>query len=213
MSKGMRLAIFLLVAMLCAGGSAMAACGTGAVLYQDDFAKLDPAWNLAGTGRHVTQGKNAVVISSNAGGSDTVLYQAGSYTDYEVCVQVQMNFGTGDASGQIGGLVFWALDYSNYYVLEYAQNGTYSVSRLHRKRWLRPVSWRKSDAIKTGPNQVNELRAVVKGNQGTVYVNGTKLIDFTGQPPGSSQVGLHSESPAKGSAVFQFATFRVLKPS
>jgi len=149
------------------------------------------------------------VITSVAGGRDTMLYQAGLYTDYEVCVQAEMKFGTGDASGQIGGVVFWAKDYSNYYVLEYAADGTYSVSRLRRKHWLTPVSWRKSDAVKTGPNQVNELRAVVNGNHCTVYVNGTKLIDLVGQPPGASQVGLHAQAPAHGSAAFQFATFRV----
>jgi hypothetical protein len=53
------------------------------------------------------------------------------------------------------GLIFWAKDYNDYYALITSANGWITVQRWTSGRWLTPVAWRESDAIKKGEGAEN----------------------------------------------------------
>ncbi len=82
-----------------------------------------------------------------------------------------------------GGLAFWASDYSNFYAAGIFPNGTFSVSRRVNNNLARIVQRTASDAIKKGVGAVNGLQVVLNGANASLYINGTKVIDFRGQPP------------------------------
>lgn len=213
MSRHATIVAAVLVAMLWAVGNGLA-CGSGQVLFKDDFAILDPSWG-ASTGPNLSLAGGALTLQANPGYAYNIQSQSGLYTDYEVCVQAVLTATQGPEGSVIGGAVFWAVDLNNYYVLQIDPlTQTFSVWRLQNSRWLTPVSWRSSVAIKKGLNQVNELRVDVKGGVATVYINGQQVVTFNGVPPqGGSLVGLHVEAPANGVAKWQFKEFRVLQPS
>jgi hypothetical protein len=55
----------------------------------------------------------------------------------------------------------------------------------------------KFDAIKQGPDVVNEIEVQIKGNSGTLFINGVKAQDFKGNvPSGVSTVGMIGASEA-----------------
>ena len=75
-----------------------------------------------------------------------------------------------------------------------------------------PPPGRKSDAIKQGLGQTNELRLVTQGNVATFYINDQQVTAIHGFPPtGGSLLGLHAESGAS-SYTWQFSEFKVTKP-
>ena len=66
-----------------------------------------------------------------------------------------------------------------------------------------------STMINTAPSAVNELQVLTKGNSGAYYVNGTKLSEFKGQPPGKSLVGLIAQSGPEQVLRWTFVDFTV----
>ncbi|HSE83223.1 MAG TPA: hypothetical protein VLB01_01585, partial [Thermodesulfobacteriota bacterium] len=117
-----------------------------------------------------------------------------------------------EPAGASAGLLFWAKDYGEYYYA-YLINGGLTVARWIGGRWLYPVSLRENAAIKKGLGETNQLRLVTKGAQATLFVNGTEIVSFKGQPPqGGSLVGLRGESSANSPAVWEFSGLKITKP-
>ena len=112
------------------------------------------------------------------------------------------------------GLVFWAKDYNDYYVLVLTPAGSIEVQRYVGKRWLQPVAWRQIDNARKGENVENILRVVTKGNTAIAYVNGKEIISFTGEPPeGGSLIGFKGSSGPKGVNAAAFANLKVIGAS
>ena len=57
-----------------------------------------------------------------------------------------------------GGVIFWALDYNNYYVAGLYVDGTYDVYRKIDRSWKQIVPRTKADAIHMGVNAVNRMK-------------------------------------------------------
>jgi hypothetical protein len=116
----------------------------------------------------------------------------------------------GDAD-QLGGVIFWALDLSNYYAAFIQPDGNFTVVRFVQGKVLVPVSERVRDEVKKGAGQVNALRVVTSGNVATIYINDKQLTSFKGFPPdGGSRIGVHGESGANPST-WTFSDFSVRK--
>jgi hypothetical protein len=99
----------------------------------------------------------------------------------------------------VGGLVFWSGPSGSVgsYCLTVTPGGAFAVRRMVSTAG--PLSQQFADiipntpaaAINTGLGQLNKLELVLKGNTGTVYINGTKVGAFTGTPPSNgSYIGL-----------------------
>src|SRR5208283_4597123 len=92
-----------------------------------------------------------------------------------------------------GGVIFWALDYDNYYVAGLYADGTYDVYRKIDRGWRRILPRAKADAIRMGVNAVNRMKIAFNNisHLATLFINDTKVVEFEGQPPpAGGSVGL-----------------------
>ncbi len=91
-------------------------------------------------------------------------------------VRVNVSIAKSDNTSYSGGLVFWAIDYEDYYYLLVSGDGWFAVKHWTNSRVLDPVPWRQSAALKKGVGVSNQLRLVTKGNQATVYINDAEAV-------------------------------------
>ena len=65
-------------------------------------------------------------------------------------------------------------------------------------------------ALHAGDGATNQLRVVTKGSLASLYVNGEKFKDISGQPPEKGQeIGLIAYSPKKGPATYAFDNVKI----
>lgn len=160
------------------------------VLFADRFQTLDPAWGAADDQLRVE--RNGLIVESIADRAYTPLYRGNFFGDCDIRVKVsEVNGGLDKPAG----IAFWAEDYGSYYVAQIRSDGRFGVWRYHAEAWQVAVEPKVVDAVKPGLNEENELRVVTRGTTATVYVNGTRVASFAGDPPpGGGIVGLHAES-------------------
>lgn len=179
---------------------------TGEILYEDKFTNLDPSWGMPGERLSVEDGKLTLKPAPDT--TQSVLNQANVFTDADISVDIILP--AGDVSVP-GGLIFWAKDLRNFYCLCIDAAGYFKISRYVTDRWLQPVGWIESEAIKKGIGQVNKLRVVTKSHQATAYINDQRVATFTGQPPqGGGCVGVSGGSPENAQNTWQFTDLQVM---
>jgi tetratricopeptide (TPR) repeat protein len=181
------------------------------MLFQEDFATLDPAWGAPSSNISVQDGK--LTLQPELNNSFTALNQAHLFEDMDARVKIRV--AKSDNPNYGGGLVFWAADYKDYYYLLVTGDGWFGVKRWTNGRVLDPVPWRQKSALKKGIGEWNQLRVVTKGKQATVYINDTEVVTLKGQPPkGGGFIGLTGNSPpdVQNKTVWEFSELRVMKP-
>jgi Domain of Unknown Function (DUF1080) len=204
----------LMAAALALGGELAAteatACGNGKVIFEDKFETLDPSWGNASNRKNVENG--ALVLKPESGRSVWAISESDYYSDAAICVDATVTNGTPEFAYH--SIVFWFQDSSNFYELGVWPNGKIDVERWRNGKILYPVSNTEVPALKKGLGQTNSLEVETKGNMATVYVNGTKIVEFKGTPPeGGGKVGLDSVSPQTGDrTVVRFTNFVVAEP-
>ena len=197
--------VALVVPMLLAASSNVWACKGKKVLFEDNFATLDPSWGEPSKFENVKGGK--LIVQTDVNKTRRLLKKAYLFEDMDACVKVRL--AKSDDPNQPGGLIFWGKDISSHYVLMVKADGRFQVGR-YLGRWLDAVSWRDEAAVKKGMGQVNELRVVTKGNQATAYINDKEVVSFKGQPPeGGSAVGASGQSSEKSEAVWEFSDLKI----
>jgi glucose/mannose transport system substrate-binding protein len=178
----------------------------GDILYEDDFTNLDPSWGTPGDILSVKDGK--LILKPALNTTQSVLNQSNVFDDADIQLEVTLAEGDPVVSG---GLIFWAKDYTNFYCLGIDANGSYKISHFVTDRWLTPVGWTESDAVKKGAGQANKLRVVTKGRQATAFINDQQVITINGQPPqGGGCVGVSGGSAQELQNTWQFASLRVI---
>jgi hypothetical protein len=197
--------IVLLVIMVCW----LNPCLGATVLFEDKFTAMDSGWGVPSNTVSVKDGK--LIFSPEAGSSSITINQS-FFLPNDLDASVTMNFqkiGSENASG----LLFWVKSPGEYYAFVISPKGVFAVYRSVADRYLWPVNWQPSEAIKKGEGVDNVLRVVTKGAQGTVYINGQQVATFSGQPPaGGSQFGLLGSSGEKAQNVVAFSNLKVLQP-
>ncbi|MBL9094419.1 MAG: hypothetical protein JNL96_24570 [Planctomycetaceae bacterium] len=197
------------VAGVCLASSvAFAEEKVGETLFKEDFAVLDPGWGAA-SDRQRVEG-NRLILSPMSNSSYRTLYQGDVYSDIDARAEVALAQGP---ESNPGGLIFWAADGEHYYVAVVTGDGRFGVMRMVGGRWLYPVQFQKSEALKTGLNAVNEVRIVTHGNTATMYGNGKELVAFTGHPTTSENlIGFFADSSA-GENTWSFGKLLIRKPA
>jgi hypothetical protein len=191
--------------VLSAGTGAAVACQGSTTLFEDDFSFADPAWGgYAGT---VIEG-GSLTINIDPDSWYALENQAGFYNDFDLCHDlVQRN---NDPTQAFGSILFWGIDYDNFYSFDVATNGFIRVSRLQNGRWLTPVAWTETTGLVHPGILTNQQRVVVQGNVATAFVNGTQVAKFRGQPPdGGGLIGVFGWSPPGSPASYEFSKFVV----
>lgn len=198
-----------LACFLASGGAAMAACkATPESLFEDQFDKLDDAWGNF-ENYDVEDGK--LVIHPPAGYNTSTINNSSLYDEVDTCVE--MSAETPVQEGSCGSIIFWAVDYDNYYSFQVSTEGQASFWRRQRGRWLSQVSWRDAPGVEKGATVINELRVITSGKTAKLYVNGQLFKEVKGQPPkDGSLIGLLACSPNEASARITFDNLVVNAP-
>lgn len=186
--------------------SAMAACEvTDSTAFSDKFDVLDPTWGEYENYK-VEDGK--LVIKPPAGYNTSTINTASLYDDIDVCADMTalepVNKGT------CGSIIFWAVDYDNYYSFQVSTEGEASFWRRQRGRWLSQAAWQPADGYNKDAGAVNQLEVTTEGNKAKLYINGKLFKEVKGAPPKEGQqVGLLACSPNDQSARVGFDNFVV----
>lgn len=194
------------VISLIASSQILLACEGSSVLFEDDFSSADPSW---GNYSDLKIGNGVLTILINPDAGYPLQNQSGFFDgNYDICVDaVQKNT---DPTNAWAGILFWGVDYENYYIMDVSTNGYVNVSRKQKGRWLNPVNWVQTDGVVRRGTAANQLRLVVKGNQATGFVNGKEVFSFKGQPPsGGGLIGIYGSAPKETAASYDFDNFKV----
>jgi hypothetical protein len=202
----------LAVAMALSVGSTEAAlaCQGTEVLFEESFATLEPTWGNADDAFFLEDGQLTIMPGYDEYYS--ALNTMGTYGDIDLCFNLEAI--KADPEGNsFAGLIFWAIDYDNYYYIVVTAEQSIGVFRRQRGRVLPQLRWATFDALKPGNGVVNELRVVTIGNAATIYVNGAEYGTIKGQPPSDGQqIGVRATSPRNDRAVWGFDDFRITAP-
>lgn len=178
------------------------------VLLEDDFSSLDPSLKNEGI---VSIADNVLSIKLTKGHWWDPIYSAMLFEDADISAKVRLPDPTAEM-GAAAGIVFWALNGDDFYLLQFSDSGTCSVARATPEGWTYPMSWRNTEALKIDPEEWNDLRIVTVGRRATVYLNGEKLGTFKGRPPaGGGVVGFYASAGTED-AQADFSALKVTEP-
>jgi hypothetical protein len=185
-------------------------CLAAKVLFEDKFANLDPSWGAPSAILNAKDGKLMITPEKNT--TQTIINQANVFPN-DAETSYSMTFVKAPAPTWGSGLVFWALDYNQYYAVLINANGWFAVQHHIANRYLLPVAWQQSDIIKKGEGAVNQVTVVTKGNKATISINGKEVVSVSGQPPqGGSLIGFKVASGPEGSNTVAFSDLKVTQP-
>jgi hypothetical protein len=205
--KGKLTALVMAMAMIFLAVSAGLAAK---VLFEDKFTTLDPSWGAPGAVISAKDGKLTITADKNT--AQAHLNQANILPN-DMEANYTVAFVKAGSPNYGGGLIFWAKDYDNCYILLTNPNGSFAVPRYASGRYLLPVAWRQDDSLKKGEGAENQVKVVTKGNQATIFINGKEVLSFAGQPPeGGSEIGFKVNSGPEGSNSVAFSNFQVVQP-
>jgi hypothetical protein len=192
---------------------AAAATCPGNVVFQDSFASVNPSLDVASypQSKITIQGGTAVASLLQPGTmARTEEYWGTRYGDVNVCVTVG-TVATDKAENELGGVIFWAVDYSSLYVFQVNfTSGQFDVAqRLANGQWgPAALAWTASPAIVQGMGKTNALRVQTKGSTATLFINDQQVGTFNGTvPAGGGQVGFYGQGD--GTDTLQFTNFAV----
>ena len=201
--------MFVICLFFVIGAPGLGAAQGQKVLFEDDFTTLDPGWGLPGEIMRTEQ--NRLVLTPEDSQCRTRLYQGDVFEDFDY--QVKIRLAKKAAPIVLSGVVFWAKNYDNYYNFVINPAGQFVVTRHMGKKVLSLQSWTDSPAIKKEEGETNLFRVVAKGNQATLFVNGTQVYAFKGfPPPEGSLIGFMGCSPQGSRNVFEISELKVVAP-
>lgn len=189
-------------------------CGTGKVLFDDEFKDHDPMWGAKGAELDISGGQAEF---DPAPGTPALRWnRVFVFGDLDACASVRLAKDTGDPTASYAGLIFWVQDSRNYYQAVIAPNGYFTVARIADGKAVakRPVEWQKVPAINTGAKEKNVLRVTAKGSDVQIAINGQSVGSFTAEPPQTpSYIGMLAASAAsKKGDTWAISDFKVTAP-
>jgi hypothetical protein len=192
----------------------VAGCGTGKVLFDDEFKVHDPMWGAKSAELNIANGQAAF---EPAPGTPTLRWNRGFvFSDLDACASVRLAKATADPTTSYAGLIFWVQDSRNYYQAVMAPNGYFTVARITDGKVVakRPVEWKKISEINTGAGEKNVLRITAKGSDVQIAINGKPAASFTAEPPHTpSYIGMLAASAAsKNGDTWAIGDFKVTAP-
>jgi hypothetical protein len=190
--------------------SVSASCnGNASLAFFDDFKPPDPGWPQGVTANFVKDGE--MVLKALPTKAVALIYFPLVFIKATICSELKLPR-TGDNPARAGfaGIIFWAVDYNNYYAFVLAPDGTYWVSRRIDGEWVTVVPTTKT-SIRQGPDAVNRMKVVIEPNAATIVINDNVVTGFRGQPPAAgAAVGLYAQNGQEVETEWHFANIAVL---
>lgn len=193
--------------LLASSGLAAAACQGTNIEFEEKFSPPDPSWGANGDAAYAQDGKAFLKPSPNG-----VMYWVNStfvFDNVFACVTFKVPE-LKDAPAGTGGMVFWYESADKYYMTAIKGDGRVGIWRYLSGRWNAVLPLAANAAVKAKPGDENIIEVALHGNTGTLFLNGTKITDFRGQPPkGGSAIGIYAESEQSQSNIWEFSDVRV----
>lgn len=188
------------------------ACEGSQVVLEDNFTDNLTQWYTDDTGDvKIANGKYVIRLHSDDSatslGSLRTMPSTFSYKEGDFCVNVGIIPDTGKVSA---GLLFWGTDADNFTLLDITAQKVVEVWRKTAGNWNQIGKGVEMPDLKLGTEGSNTLRATVKDNVVTVYVNGKQITQFRGQPPAATwKAGIYADVEKKGDkGVVEFSKFK-----
>ncbi len=200
---------------VCWEAPATAATCPGTVVFQDAYTTPNPALNVTPAAESTVTVKDgrAEVAFLKQGMARMGEYRGMPYGDANFCVTLATP-STDSVGDQSAGLIFWATDDNNFYVLEISLNGQFAVGQqVNGGIYTHPVPWAVNAAVASGAGASNTLRVQTRGNVATVFVNDQQVGTLTGTPPtGGGLTGFYTSSSSTSLSTWDVSGLTVATP-
>lgn len=165
------------------------ACEGQEVQFEDQFEDTLGGWDRSDE-RKVADGRFTLTVEGNQGW--TSLNRAFVFEEVDTCIETI--WPTDDVPESGAGVIIWAKDYNNFYLLEVFNTGKYGVYRKVLGSWATLQDPTELPGVRTEKGTNNTIRVQTKGNTAAMFVNGEKVVEFRGQPPKPAwHVGVYAE--------------------
>jgi TIR domain len=179
--------------------------------FYDDFKSPDRGWGETGPNYYFNDGQMILKAKENA--IEPRIYLPLLFKNATICSEITTPSELKSANGiASAGIVFWAADYQNFYISVVFADSTYAVFRKVAGTWATVVPRTKEDTVRPGPNAVNQVKVATGSNVASLFLNGTKIVDFWGQPPArGGSAGLYGQSEADTQNGWKFSSIAVAR--
>ncbi|MCX5514933.1 hypothetical protein C3941_11305 [Kaistia algarum] len=193
--------------LLTSSGLAAAACQGTNIEFEEKFSPPDPSWGANSDVAYAKDGKAYLKAAPN--GVASWVNPAFVFDNVFACATFKVPE-LKEAAAGTGGMIFWYESADKYYMTAIKGDGRVGIWRYLSGRWNPVFPLAANAAVKTTPGDENTIEVALHGNTGTLFLNGTKITDFRGQPPkGGSAVGIYAESELSQSNIWEFSDVRV----
>lgn len=207
--------LFGVVALALFAPGALACDGqTGKVIFEDKFTDDSGGWTFGGNSGVALKAPGATLTTdvSEGYGSQNALNQTFTATQGDFCVEMSFPADAAQLEAKIG-VQFLAADYQNNWAALVHADGTVGLYKMVNNQfsvvWLTAAN---NSLVKTGPTDVNSVRAVVKNGMITVIVNGQTVKSVRAQiPTGDLKFGFHGQyhNPSAKPVSFPVRSYKV----
>jgi hypothetical protein len=180
---------------LCAPAALACDGQTGNVIFEDKFTDDSGGWAFGENNYLVLKAPGAALAAaaSDGGSNRASLNQTFTAAQGDFCVEMSFPAEAVQLDASIG-VSFLATDYSNYWDAFVSAGGQVKLLKLVNNRWSMVWEAPTNNLVKTGPTDVNSVRAVVKNGTITVIVNGQTVKSVRAQiPNGDLKFGIYGQ--------------------
>jgi rhodanese-related sulfurtransferase len=202
---------------------AASACeASSAAIFYNDFKSPDSGWSglelhYSGSNAVFKDGQLAIIASPT--GNRVVGHESSLFRNATLCVRVKSPTAQKDLEDGGGGVVFWSTETvsshpSSFFAVYIVPAGGYAIERFSGKSNYEIGGSRKFNGINAGLGAVNQIKITARANVNSVYFNGMKAQDFSGQPENDQlYVGLIGGSEEAQQNQWQFFDLVVAAPN
>ena len=170
--------------------------------FRDNFQSERVGWvhlgeTKLGSNAYYENGQMVLVAATQ--NTKWVVLPSLKFKNATICAQIKSPEEASDLGATAGGLVFWSPvgNMDEIYTANVYPDGSYAILRKSNGRWSTITAKRTFDAIRRGLEAENQIKLALRDRVATLYINGTKVQEFEGEPPGDGGVvGLFSRSEA-----------------
>ena len=185
------------------------ACGTGKVLFSDDFKQVDASWGFDSPDVQVEEGK--VKVKPQPDISNLLVYKGILFSDADYCLMVRTPNKLTDNDNTMAGPIFWAKDYDNYYMFMITPSGFAEITRKVNGKWIDVIEWKQDPNIKRPAGSNNVLEIKTTGSDIAAFINDKPFATVKGQvPEGGGQIGMRAQSEKEQVDTWKFSQLQVL---
>jgi hypothetical protein len=169
--------------------------GMGMVIFEDKFTDDSGGWIFGADNGLALKapGATLTVAAADGGSVRAPFNQTFTAAQGDFCTEMSFPADAAQLDAHIG-VSFLAMDYTSYWVVLVHADGKVSLYKRTNNQWSMVWEAPTNNLVKTGPTDVNSVRAVVKNGTITVIVNGQTVKSVRAQiPNGDLKFGFFAE--------------------